>query len=659
MTIHTLHLIFKTHLDLGFTHYAADVAQEYFTHYFPKAMQTARTQRAEDPRRRFVWTTAAWLVDAYLDQASPAQRREIEQAIEDGDLIWHGLPFTMHSELLDPALFRHGLSIAKRLDARFGRQTIAAKATDVPGHTRGIVPLLAEAGIEFLHIGVNEASTPPNVPPVFVWRDEEMQTELTVMYVHAYGATQTAPGLDEAIAFAHTNDNAGPQTPDQVRDAYDHLQADYPDARIVASSLDDFARALRAVKADLPVVTGEIGDTWIHGAGTDPSKLSDYKVLRRLHRQWTENKVDIDPIAWNRFADTLLCVPEHTWGMDEKTHLDDYAHYSRADFERVRHTHKWEAFAASWAEQRAYVDAAVAALQGTPLHAEASEALTGHRAERTQRPDLANFTPVSLSAPLRTPHFDVAFDETGAINHLVDAAGNVWATPANVLGLLRYQTFDNDDYERFMDQYLDRSHWWGILDFSMPGLEKTDAISRWWLPSLQAAYLRQDASEWTVLAQLSLPPDSTQQFGAPAAAWIRYVFAADAPRVDVTVHWFDKPANRLPEALWLTFNPSVDTPDAWQMSKLGRWISPLDVVDRGNHELHAVDTVRNGMLHIETWDAALMSPGAPKLLNFQNKNPDLRGGVHFNLYNNVWGTNFPMWYDDDARFRFRLSFGEG
>jgi hypothetical protein len=26
--------------------------------------------------------------------------------------------------------------------------------------------------------------------------------------------------------------------------------------------------------------------------------------------------------------------------------------------------------------------------------------------------------------------------------------------------------------------------------------------------------------------------------------------------------------------------------------------------------------------------------------------------MHFNLYNNVWGTNFPMWYEDDARFRF-------
>ena len=32
--------------------------------------------------------------------------------------------------------------------------------------------------------------------------------------------------------------------------------------------------------------------------------------------------------------------------------------------------------------------------------------------------------------------------------------------------------------------------------------------------------------------------------------------------------------------------------------------------------------------------------------------PDLTAGVWFNLYNNMWNTNFPLWYDEDARFRF-------
>lgn len=59
--------------------------------------------------------------------------------------------------------------------------------TDVPGHTRGLVGPLAGSGITFLDIGVNAASTPPDVPPLFVWKDADGAL-LTVMYHRtAYG----------------------------------------------------------------------------------------------------------------------------------------------------------------------------------------------------------------------------------------------------------------------------------------------------------------------------------------------------------------------------------------------------------------------------------------------------------------------------------------
>ena len=50
----------------------------------------------------------------------------------------------------------------------------------------------------------------------------------------------------------------------------------------------------------------------------------------------------------------------------------------------------------------------------------------------------------------------------------------------------------------------------------------------------------------------------------------------------------------------------------------------------------------------------LVAPGEPSLLDFNDRQPPLERGMHFNLYNNVWGTNFPMWSDEDARFRFVL-----
>src|SRR5258706_9263456 len=176
-----IHLIFKTHLDLGYTELAKNVVTQYLTSYIPNALRTARFLREQGSPDRFIWTTGSWLVYTYLEQAAASERALMEQANEAGDLSWHGLPFTMHSELMDASLFRLGLSISHILDARFGKQTIAAKLTDVPGHTRGIVPLLAEAGITFLHIGVNPASTAPAVPPIFVWRDTS-GAEVIVMY---------------------------------------------------------------------------------------------------------------------------------------------------------------------------------------------------------------------------------------------------------------------------------------------------------------------------------------------------------------------------------------------------------------------------------------------------------------------------------------------
>jgi hypothetical protein len=57
-----------------------------------------------------------------------------------------------------------------------------------------------------------------------------------------------------------------------------------------------------------------------------------------------------------------------------------------------------------------------------------------------------------------------------------------------------------------------------------------------------------------------------------------------------------------------------------------------------------------------SYDAPLVAPGQRSLLDFTNRRPPLSQGTHFLLYDNVWGTNFGMWYDEDARFRFVLRF---
>ena len=91
--------------------------------------------------------------------------KRLERAIRRGDIVWNGVPYTVESEAMNRALFEGGLALSARLDKRYHRHTVAAKMTDVPGHTRSIIAPLARGGIRFLHVGVNPACTVPGVPP--------------------------------------------------------------------------------------------------------------------------------------------------------------------------------------------------------------------------------------------------------------------------------------------------------------------------------------------------------------------------------------------------------------------------------------------------------------------------------------------------------------
>jgi hypothetical protein len=220
-------VLFKTHLDVGFTDFSEAVVKKYHEHYIPKAIAVAREVAASGRSEGFVWTTGSWLIANYLRTQGREAVEEMEQAIRNGWISWHALPFTMHSELCSAQLYDYGLSLSQELDARFGRTTTGSKCTDVPGHTAAIIPHLAAHGVKFLHIGVNPASTPADVPPVFRW--QFANSEITVMYNGGdYGEFTQIPGTDTYVYFAHTGDNLGPQSAAEILSVYDTIRANIP-----------------------------------------------------------------------------------------------------------------------------------------------------------------------------------------------------------------------------------------------------------------------------------------------------------------------------------------------------------------------------------------------------------------------------------------------
>ncbi|MBA3072876.1 MAG: DUF5054 domain-containing protein [Anaerolineae bacterium] len=655
-----VHLIFKTHLDVGFTDYASRVINNYFKKYIPTSLRVARQMRDSDRQEGFIWTTGSWLIYEYLEQANNVERAEMETAIELGEIAWHALPFTTHTELMDPDLYRFGLSLSQSLDKRYGKKTIAAKMTDVPGHTRGIVPLLVEAGVTFLHIGVNPASTVPNVPPLFRWQDDS-GAELIVMYESGYGSAFVIDGMEDSLAFGHTGDNLGPQSPDQVLDVYREYRANFPGANIFASTLDQFAEKLEPVRNNLPVVTNEIGDTWIHGVGSDPIKVSRYRELLRLRCEWLENKkVNYSDKRFINFNRRLLLVPEHTWGMDEKTFLGDHENYAAEKFELARGLPNFKKFESSWVEKRSNIQKAVNALEDSPLAEEARQRL---ERIRPHKPDLSQWQKTtSEKIELQTSQFDILINplRVGLVSLIDRKTQQPWVDEAHPMGELTYQTFSAADYDRFFSQYIINAAQngdWPKEDFTKPGLELAKPISAIWKPYIRDCYRRQTPAHAEFLFHMTFEQECVANYGAPKDIYLTYQFPLEGTSFSIDLQWFNKQACRMPEALWLGFNPVLPEGAEWRIEKLGKMISPFEVVENGNRHLHAAGSKVQlshvkGKMDISPLDSPLVAPGIPSPLNFNNDQPDMQQGMHFCLLNNLWGTNFPMWFEEDCRFRF-------
>ena len=199
-------------------------------------------------------------------------------------------------------------------------------------------------------------------------------------------------------------------------------------------------------------------------------------------------------------------------------------------------------------------------------------------------------------------------------------------------------------------------------DFSKPGMEKYPVQSRAWQPTLQETLAGEDAQEHRIVAELRMP--KAEAGLADLVSWperltMEIRLPKSEPEVRITFQCFNKPANRLAEAMWLSFSPDAPDGEGWLLEKVDRPVSPHDVIADGGLHMHAV--TRNisyrddkGSFILETLDAPLVSPGQRGLLVFDNNQPDMREGVHVNLYNNLWGTAFPQWYADDMRFRFAI-----
>lgn len=396
-------LVFKTHFDIGFTDLSSRVIDNYAKGMLEEVIETCRKTR-DMGKLRYVWTMPAWPLWHIAGNCAPDLKKELDALIENGQVAWHALPFTSHTDFCSQKEYLEGLKYSRLLAELYRKPCpVSAKMTDVPGHSIMLPDLLHQAGIRFLHLGCNEFATPPQVPGLFFWEGPGKRRVLNMYSPGGYGTGLAVPEdwpFPVWMALMHTHDNKGPQSADAIRKLAEQAKTLYPDAEVVCGTMDDFYRELAECElSGVPVVTGDLADTWIHGVGAYPSEVSQIRRTRRemegLQALWLgkwmagEEIGEAEPDAaagvkaeeaaagraeapeWTaaagqcleQYYEQISLFEEHTWGADVKTWLGPDRVYEKEDFLKAKDSEACRFMERSWEEQRERAGKAAACVE--------------------------------------------------------------------------------------------------------------------------------------------------------------------------------------------------------------------------------------------------------------------------------------------------------
>ncbi|MFA6126713.1 MAG: hypothetical protein WC699_05370 [Bacteroidales bacterium] len=323
-------LVWKTHNDIGYTHPVPEVLNYYRNGMMDGALKLINDTLSTPKSERFVWVLPAWVMEVILDdKQTPERRVQIEKAIRDGRIVWHALPYTFESEAADLEELVRGLGSGTRQAKKFGQFLPAdAKLTDMPSQAWVLPSLLVNAGIRFVHIGVNPWSPNPDVPKLFWWEGPDGSRLLTGYAFHSYSWEPLPPeGWSHKtwLCFQVTGDNSGPPSRETVRGILDKLHRELPGVRIRFGRSTDFADAIiRENSPDIPVIRGNMPDSWTHGQMTMPvptrvhreaaPALASLGILSTEMQAWKVPVEDVSPTLAKAYEQGSL-FSEHTWGI--------------------------------------------------------------------------------------------------------------------------------------------------------------------------------------------------------------------------------------------------------------------------------------------------------------------------------------------------------
>lgn len=713
-------VVIKSHFDLGYTDLAANVFQRYRVEMMDNALKVIDEDRKLPSEKRFVWTVPGWPLWAQMlgPEQDQSRKARVEQAVREGAIRVHALPFTMHTESLDLEDLVRGLEYSCMVCRKYGKPLpIAAKMTDVPSHSWVLPILLNHAGIKFLHLGDNSASQYPRVPSLFWWEGPD-GSRILCNYNASYGSSIIPPAdwpLKNYLSMVMAGDNIGPPGPADVEKLRNEYEQQLPGVKVHFGTLDDFARAALAENPKLPVVRGDMPDTWIHGLMANPEASKIVRNVRPLEpaletldtqlQLWGLATTDASGILAEAYEQSLL-YGEHTWGMNSdygprNLFGDDWKQWMTemrneplpADNNYMNlpknSKRKWMQ---SYQDHRNYAANAEKLINGAlseRLRLLAASVKTNGKSlliynalpwkrsgivEVSGTKYMVNDVPANgyktvpfkeekvkkvNASTIETNYFKAIFDlEKGGISSLIDKESNkelVDQKSEYVLGQFLHERFSSKEvYDRFFNQYSRIKAGWGMNDFGKPGMPDESKVPYMAItPSGWEMSVSETGTELCVLLKAS------DCKGLAKGYSLTFSFPKSMPYVEFCWKVDEKTAEKHPEGGWLCFPFNILKP-LFAVGRLGAPIDPAkDIISGANRHLYAVNTGtaitgNSGGVGLCAIDSPLQSLGLPGLWRWSMDYIPEVPTVFVNLYNNMWNTNFPLWQDGSWSERVRI-----
>jgi len=724
-------LVFKTHFDIGFTDLSTKVIDNYANSMLKEVIATCKATEHMG-KLKYIWTMPSWPLKIITERCDAQLKKELDLLIERGQIVWHALPFTSHTDFCSAEEYIEGLRFGRELSNTYDKPySISAKMTDVPGHGILLPAILSGAGVKFLHLGCNVFANPPKLPFLFQWQATSGERVLTMYNKGGYGTPLLPPedwNYPVWMSLMQTHDNCGPQSAIVIENMVNKIKKKYPDVEVVCGTMDEFYRELAECDLkDLPIITKDLADTWIHGIGAYPEEVGIIREEREkskrlqaiITKQMLEDTTKIDDSVMeilNHYYEEVSLFEEHTWGADVKTWLGPERVYHKSEFLRAKSQENYQFMETSWQEQKDRANQSRVTMNAAKILVESS----GNKEMSLFNPNNSEFTgwvtlkelnhevtdsslkinktalpmtkidgewacyvenlPPFITVPIR---YADAVPPTGNLtikkeNNVVTIENHRYTlkfseTTGNIFELFdkeldsalmkknngksifsyQYDRYGIEDVTTYLRDYAYRFTTWGIQDYGREAYPECE--HKTYYQAFQSYSIENDTVVFYYKGS-----ESVDKYGDAEQVKIEITLPPIGDELFVNLRLTNKKETPFVESGSFLF-PFAEESARYRINKSNVVLNPAtDIQEDANHALYCLENYitmvgeQNGLCVIAK-DSPLASLGNTGIYTYLKDyiEPE-EPVVYFNLFNNMWGTNFPQWIGGDICYRYVL-----